>query len=155
MTLRIVLAVALALAILGVALPGVEHARERRSARLVRGEAGAALDAGRSLLDRDEVVPAGVRGARRVVTVSIPQAGWDAAGVDYLALGGSPASGDPSTGLVAYRIDGHPERRLRTTVPVRASGTDPVVLRSPGDHRLVLALRPGDGERVVVVRHPS
>lgn len=155
MTLRTVLAVALAVSVLAVAMPGVEHARHERTARHVRGETGALVDAAESLLARDEVAPVGEPGARRVVTVTIPRAGWDAAALDYLAIGGSPGSpaeGSATTGVVAFRIRDRPERRVRVPVQLAPAGGNPLVLREAGDHRLVLSLRrPGD-HRVVVVR---
>lgn len=155
MSLRAVLAVALSLAILGVAVPGIDRAAERRTADGIRTEVGAVADAGESLLDRDELAPAGSPGARRVVVVALPSRSWHAAGVDYVSFGGPPAerTGYESvlTGRVAFGLRDGPQRSYQLPVPVRPAGDRPLVLREAGRHRLVLELGRHDGERVVVV----
>ena len=65
-----------------------------------------------------------------------------------------PAStaGDGPT-AVTYRLEGGPERTVPIDVPIVPAGGEPVELRGPGDHDLLLTLgRDGDGERVVFVQ---
>jgi len=154
-SLRVVLAVALSLAILGLAFPAIEDAERRHTDRLVRGEVGEVVDEGRSLVGRDEVPPSGRPGPRRVVEVSIPERSLGVAGLEYLSFGGSPgarwARPTGGKGVVAYRLEDGPERRHRVPVPLTAAGDRPLVLREARSHRLLVRLRGDPDGRVVTV----
>lgn len=145
--LRAVLAVALAAALVGAALPAVERGRVDAADRLVHGELRAIERGAESLLDADEVGPGA--GARRSLTVELPAGSWRAAGVDYVSIRGVRRSPGQGVTTVAYRIDGRPERRVTLAVPLSV-GEEPLVL-GDGSHRLVLELTERDGRRVVVV----
>lgn len=155
MSLRVVLAVALAVAVVAVALPGIDEAAQKRTAHQIRGEVGSVANAGESLLDRDERTARGSPGARRTVSVSLPSRSLAAAGIDYVAIGGFPGNGGGHStvryGRVTYRLRDGPRRRFQVPVPLGAPGDRPVILRESGSHRLVLSLGRHDGDRVVLV----
>jgi len=142
---RVVLAIALAAALVAVALPAVEEARESRQSALAR-EAAADLRASiRALVARDDPVPPGGRGARRVVTVRVP------AGDAAVRVGGRDGPSD-AVGWRAGERGGRLPVGVDLRIAGRASSVAALVLRDPGRHRLVLALRERGGRRVVRVR---
>jgi hypothetical protein len=142
--IRAVLAVALALALVGVTSAGVEEARLARTDGVVEGELRALDRAAASLYEREETTPG--PGPRRTVTLTLPAADWDRAGVDELLVGEAGP-----TPTVSYRLGGGPERRHRLSVPLSVPG-EPVRIREPGRHRLVLTLVRRHDRRVVRVR---
>lgn len=157
--LRVVLAAALAVALLGVALPVLEDASAERSATIVEGELDAVATAAGDLLAREEVAPRGAA-SRRVLSVSVPGRGLAEAPVAYVALGGVPdcrAPRDAERGdVLAYRLAGGDPRvrslpvDLRTVAPDGTLREDePLVLR--GDSRVALSLVDGGDEPVVLV----
>ena len=154
--LRAVVAVALAAALLGTTLPAVETAQRERTETQFAGEVDRLTTAIADLRAREQAVAA--RGARRVVTIHVPQRDWDHAGVDYITLGGAPCTGPTARegAAIAWRVIGAPERRRRIPgVPVEAVTTPsgrPLVVREAGTHRIVLSLVMRGGERRVLVR---
>lgn len=151
MALRVVFAAALAVALLAVATPAIDDARRDTSAASARGDLATVERAARSLLVTDERAPGA--GPRRSVTVRLPPRSWTASGLAYLSLGGPPGGSATDRaarrGVAVYRVRGGEPRRLPLDVPLWAP--DPVVLREPGRHRLVLTVERVDGRRVVVV----
>lgn len=155
--LRTVLSVLLATALLSTALPAVEDARATRSDARVQADV-AALDAALVELTSTEDAVEGGATARRVVTVSLPSASLTSAPVDYVAVGGSPSTNRSSRAgetLVAYRVDGEPERVVRVDVPTRTPGDGPLVLRGAGDRRLSLSLVAGHRGPAVAVQRET
>lgn len=156
MSLRVLLAVSLSLAIVGVAITGIDQAGERRTEHFLRGEVGAVANAGASLLDRDEVVPRGSPGARRVVAVTLPEKSLTTASLDYLAFGGSPGNATlvrgGAAGIVTYRLEDGREQRIWMPIPLVPSGDRPVVLRDAGVHQVILRLGYRGDQRVVEIR---
>jgi hypothetical protein len=146
--IRAVLAVAVATALLGVAIPALEDARSDRSVRLVRGEVAAIERAADSLLAADETAPG--RGARRVVEVSLPEGSWSDADVDELGIRGSVGT-SRTTSTVRYRVDGGSSRTLGVDAPLY---TPDGVVAVPGDGtaRVVLELVRVEGRPAVAVR---
>jgi hypothetical protein len=142
---RVVLAVALAAALVAVALPAVEEARESRRGALARDAAADLRASIRSLLARDDPVPPGGRGARRIVVVRVP------AGDAAVRIGVREGRSD----AVGWRA-GDRSGRLPVGVDVRVAGRDGgaagLTLRDQGHHRLRLVLRSHGGRRVVRVR---
>lgn len=142
---RVVLAVALAAALVAVALPAVDEARESRRASLAREAAGDLRASIRALVARDDPVLPGGRGARRVVAVRVP------AGTAAIRIGVRKGQSD----AIGWRA-GDRGGRLPVGVDVRVAGrstTDAeLALRASGRHRLVLALRAIGGRRFVRVR---
>jgi hypothetical protein len=155
--LRAVVAVTLAAALLGTTLPAVETAQRERTATHVAGEVDQLTTAIADLRAREQAVAA--QGARRVVSVRVPQRDWDHAGVDYLIIGGAPGGGTTARNgpAIAWRVSGGTERQRRlpgASVEAVATPCDrPLVVREAGRHRIVLSLVWRDGERRVLVRH--
>lgn len=150
--LRVVFATALAVLLVGAATPAVDDARRSNSAAAVRGDLEALERAAGSLLATDEDAPGA--GARRSVTVRVPERAWTESGVTYVSIGGSPggrASGPDRRGVVVYRVRGGQPRRVSLPVPLWTPD-GPLVLREPGEHRLTLTVERVGGRRVVVVR---
>lgn len=157
--LRVVLAVVLALALLGVARPVVDDARAERTGRLAEGELARVTERATGLAGSEETGPGGA--PRRVVTLSVPDGGLAAAPIDFVAIGGVPVCGTsrdtPHGDVVAYRVQGgdtrvgHVPVDLRVVTDDRVRGDeDPLVLR--GDARVSLSLVDSEGGRTVLVR---
>ena len=149
--IRVIVAVALAGLLLSAALPGVDRARASRTTALLDAETAAFERAARSLLSDDATV-GDVPGARRTVEVRIPDGGWTAAPVAYVAVRGT--DGGSRRASVAYRLADGPERVHRVAGVDLRTPCGPVVVSSPGRHRLRLGLR-YDGRPVVVVHGPD
>lgn len=145
--IRVVLAVVLATALIGVSLPAIDDARRDHTETVVRAELTQVERAATDLLQTDD--PAD-DGARRVVTVRFPTKSWTDAGVDDVTMA---ASQDGSGGRFTWTVEGGPERvRPVPEIPLRTADGDPLRLAESGRHRLVLTL---DGNRtapVVTVR---
>lgn len=141
--IRVVVTVLLAVAILAAAMPAVEHAAADRSEDRLRASVDEIDAAAVELADSEEAVP-GTEGARRTVEVTLPADGFAAAGVERFAISGTDRR-------YAYRVEGRPTRERRGSVPVHTLDGEPLVLREPGSHELVLALVTIEGERRIVV----
>lgn len=141
MVTRVLLAVTVAAALLAASLPAVEAVRTERTAAQIDREVDRIDAAGSSLLATDEAEA----GARRVVTVSLPQGSLSAAGVNRFAVS------CPEDCVVRYRIAGSTSHVRPIHVPLSTPGGE-VALSTPGTHRLVLGLAREEGRRVVTVR---
>lgn len=158
--LRAVVAVVLASALLAASLPAVElAARERTEATLTAG-ADRLETAVADLRHRESAVDA-ERGARRIVTVEIPARSRTEASVAAFAIGGVPddSTAQNRTGVdLAWRVDGGAlaTRRLPGVRVVHLRDghvlAEPLVLESPGPHRLALTRIERDDRRLVAVR---
>lgn len=154
--LRVVIAVALAAALLATTMPALETAQRQRTATQLAGEADRLATAVADLRAREQATVG--PGARRVVTVRIPQRDWTHAGTRYLAIGGRPgATGAAQDGAAfAWRVDGGDEQWRHVpglrVVPVETCGGRPIRLREPGTHRIALELAWRDGERLIRAR---
>lgn len=141
--IRVVLAVVLTLALLATSLPAIESARIDRTERVLQDDIAGVDDAAMDLRRTDEHVDG--PGARRVVEIELPEHGWTAAGVEQVTI---PGNGTPPS----YRIAERPGRVVGTESKlVRPEDREPITLRNPGRHRLLLTLSERDGERVVVI----
>ncbi|MFC7044891.1 hypothetical protein ACFQH6_05150 [Halobacteriaceae archaeon GCM10025711] len=154
--LRLALAVTLGVALLAAAAPAVDDARATNADRQVLRQADSVTDAAVRLTDRSDPVPPHLPGARRTVTVTLPDDTPSSTGLDYLAVGGTPAgvdAPDPRDGdVIVYRLDGQRPRVVHVDVDLRATADvddSPVVLRD--DATLVLRLVSHDGRPIVVV----
>lgn len=128
--LRVVLAVLLSTALLGVALPAAETARSQRAATLAAEEATDLAAVADRFARRNDAVVARAEGATRLVAVRVP------AGTTLRVESGR---------LVWTQGD----RTHRVTTDVRLAGDATL---APGRHRLRLSLYRRDGEPVVTVR---
>jgi hypothetical protein len=148
---RLVVGVALTLAVVGAAMPLVEDAAATRAATAGQREADAVRAATLALAESDATTGPG---ARRVLEVRLPDG--PVTGTVTLAVGGVPNRSVPGDGdrsdVVAYRVAGRPWRvaahlplDLRTGPD--ADDADPLLVRD--DRRLVLSLRRRGGDPVV------
>ena len=128
--LRVVLAVLLSTALLGVALPAADTARSQRAATLAADEATDLAGTIDRFTRRNDAVVAGADGATRLVTVRVP------AGTALRVQSGQ---------LVWTQGD----RTHPVTTDVRLVGDATL---AAGRHRLRLSLHRRDGEPVVTVR---
>lgn len=128
--IRVVLAVLLSAAILGVALPAADTARSQRAATLAADESNEFATAVDRFARRNDAVAAGTPGATRLTTVRVP----------------SGTTIRVRNGHVTW-TDG--DRTHRSTTGVRLAGN---LTLGPGTHRVELSLHRWDGTPVVTVR---
>lgn len=148
MTVRVVIAVVLATALVATALPAMDAGRERATDTHLRGEVGELERTAASLLETEETAWNESDAPQRTVTVRVPERGWWRAGVDRFVVR-EPAA-DSTRGRVAYDIDGRRERVCTLDVAMRPDD-GPVDIRRAGEHGLRLRLVRDDGKRTVVV----
>lgn len=164
--LRTVLAVLLAVAILGIANPAIDDARGTRSDHLVRGELATVERTIQALDETEPAMPVGRAGARRVRTVDVPERSRTSAAVARVTVGGVPnriaaADAERSDVLSYTRPNGSRKTIQLNGVDLRVahyrdeqlqveSDDAPLVLR-PGTHRLVFRPVRIDGRRVILV----
>lgn len=139
---RAVLAVVLAAALVGAAAPGIDQARRTATDATVSDQL-AALDAAAQRLAATDDPVAGP-GARRVVSLRIPDETWTDAGVDRVTLRWTEDGG----AVAAWaRADGTHQQTL--DAPLRPAGE--VLRLGPGRHVLRLRLGGDPGAPVVTV----
>lgn len=145
--IRAVLAVVLAVALLGISLPVVDDAsRDRTGARLDRGMDRVA-DAATGLR-ADDPGPAWRLAPRRTVRLRIPRATWTTSGVEsFRVAGGGPVA----AATVGYDLPGRPPVTRRLDAPIRTPD-GPIVLREPGLRSLRFGFVRRSGDPVVLVR---
>lgn len=143
MAVRVVLAVAFAVVLVGASTPAVERARVDTADARVESEVGALLDAARHLRAVSDPVPPGTPGARLVVTLSLPRATWGRAPLRRLTVGRD---------RVTWRVAGGHTQVRHGTHPIRGAGPDGrLVLDAGGTARLELRLVTVEGRATVVV----
>jgi hypothetical protein len=152
---RTVLAVALAAALVAVSQPAVESAGRERTAAAVADEVDRFVEQATSLVDTDDAVAR--PGARRIVTVSLPEPGQTAAGIGELAfepaVEGQRRSAGTTASAISWRIDGGDRnRRFLERITLETSDDEPLVLGEHGRHRLVLSLRGSNADPRVHLR---
>lgn len=152
MSVRLVLAVVVAAALLGAAMPVVEDARHDVAATGADRAAQDVADAVTDLVRSGDPVPRGVPGGRRVVAVAVPERAT--------VVVGSAANGSVRDGatddVIAARVPPATERRTRVDADVRVvragvvrQDDEPLVLRE--DERIVLQYVLVDGDPTVTV----
>lgn len=148
--LRVVLAVVLASALLGATLPLVERARVGHSEAQVSSELDRLETAATDLADRNDPVPANRTGARRTLTLRLPENSWARAGVSRLTVG--PASAPKP---LRWQVDGGDVHHSRLADGLIVGPADGLELGSGGRKRVVLTLEQRGGEPSVVIRRPE
>ena len=158
--LRVVVAIVLASALVAASVPGVEIAARERTEATLTAEADRLRTAIADLRNRESAVGSNA-GARRIVTVEIPARSRTNAGESTLALGGVPGQteqyGEFAVDL-AWRVDGGAvtARRLPGVHVVHYRDgrvrDEPLILESPGEHRVALTRIERDGRRLIGVR---
>lgn len=147
--LRVVLAVAIAAALLGTAIPVVEDARVTKAQIGVETELERLERAAKRLVARNDILPGDAPGARRVIVLRLPERRWGSRGLAVLRFPPPGSLKDPS-----WRIGERPLEVWRPDVTLGgASGG--VSLREGGRTKLVLTLHRIDGEPVVIVSRPD
>lgn len=164
--LRAVLAVTLAVALLGVAGPAIDDARTGSTERRIDGQLDALAASAETLRECEPAVDPGERGARRVRSLSLPAASVTSAPVEYVAIGGIPEGRSDRdttrTDVLAYAVEGGRQHVELVDVPIRVAvrGEDgwtirgdgePLVLRGDGTARVTLTLVRLDGRPTVLV----
>lgn len=150
MTIRTVVTVALAAAIVAASLPAVERARVQHADARVEGEVERLERVASELAATNDPVGGDGPPARRHVTLRLPVKSWGATGLEWFRVP-PPANSADAT----WRVRGG-ERRSRHLPAVGLAGRgDGLTVGDGGRQRIVLELRVRDGRRVVVVRRPT
>lgn len=164
--LRVVIAVSIALAIVGLAYPAIDDARTVRTERAVRRELAAVVEAVTELVGDETAVPLGDRGARRAVSMRLPRPSLTSASIEYVAIGGTPddrsVRDTAAEDVIAYKVEGGRRRLLRVDADLRIAerrdgdwhvrdDSDPLVLRGGGTPELTFALAEYRGDETVLV----
>lgn len=144
MIVRTVLAVALAAALLAVSQPAIQSATRERTASAIADEVEQFVERAESLVDTDDAVTS--PGARRIVTVTLPERSRTAAGVQELRIEPDYATesraDSTEASALAWTIERSEERRrILERIQLETADGDPLTLTEPGRHRLVLSLR--------------
>lgn len=143
------MAVAVATALLAVSVPAVKTVRVSHADARVAGAVDRVETAARTLVERNDAVADPAVGARRVLTLHLPEGTWGTAGLERLAVRPHPLG---NRSVVRWRVDGGEttERRLET-VPIEPVG-DGFVRRDGGRLRVRLVLLDRGGDRIVRLR---
>lgn len=158
--LRVVVAVALSVALLAVSLPALETARRDHSHQRVGAELDRLATAIRDVHAREAAVRDESASTRRVVTLRLPARAWTDAGIDFVAIGGTPdrpPTSEREAPTFVWQVSGgqREKRELRAIhveVRTQRNGDGPLVVREPGTHRLAVSLVAHANRTVVVVR---
>lgn len=145
--IRVVLAVVLTTALLGVSLPAIDDARRDHTETTVRTELQRLERAATNLLDMDDPTD---DGARRVVTIKLPARSWTDVGIACVAVGPARTG---SGGRLTWAVEGGTRRvRRLPRIPIRTADGDALTINASGRHRLVLSLDGVRRDPVVTVR---
>lgn len=144
--IRVVLAVVLTTALLGVSLPAIDEARQDHTETVVRTELQRVERTAERLVNTDDPAE---DGARRVVTLHLPARSWSGVGVDSVALAGER---NGSAGRVTWTVAGGTRHVRHVTDFTLRTDDGPLTLGSAGSHRLVFTLDGTDTDPVVTVR---
>lgn len=153
--IRAVLSVAIAVALLATSLPAIEEARTDRTEQQLELASDRIERGILSLAFEDDPTPPGDPGARRTVTVDLPERSLTTAPAHHFRIQESDKGDRDGAGaIVEYALPGRPptERAIHD-VDVRVVGEN-IDLQGTGQYRLVFTLdRPaGEREATVVVR---
>lgn len=145
--IRVVLAVVLTTALLGVSFPVIDEARRDHTETTVETELREVERAATSLLTTDDPAE---DGARRIIEIRLPARSWSDAGVDAVTIGKSRAGNGGR--LTWTAVGGRQQVRRLPDVPLRTDDGDSLGLEASGRHRLVLSLDGNRSDPVVTVR---
>lgn len=174
MSVRTVLAVVLAVALCSVSVPAINHARRDRATYRADAELATVSRSMTDLADETAVrfgdpPPTGdaPRGARRVVSLSLPSESVTVGRIEFVAIGGVPGRRSPKDDfgdVLAYRVAGGPTRVRHIPFDVRVatrSGTgggwtvrpdgESLVVHAPARRDIALLLVEYRGHRTVLV----
>jgi hypothetical protein len=148
---RVLLAVALAVALLAVAVPAIEQAGVQRSDGTARAAADELASEMRALLADSDAVAADVAGARRVVELDLPERGFASAGLATFRVERARNLSRGTRGArIVWRVAGGTRHVRRIPdVGVRTTTDRTVAFETGGTRTLVLELVRLHGRRVV------
>lgn len=144
--IRVVLAVVLAIALVGVAVPALEYGAGVNSEQQVGSEVAKIGNAATSLVENEELPPPGQSGAQRVVSVSLPGDSRTTRPVEHLEI---ERHGNRS--VATYRVEGRSEQVAHIDAPIVNGTNDTVELGGSGTRDLVLTLERDGSEAPVIV----
>jgi hypothetical protein len=132
-------------ALIGVATPAMSTARVDHAESSIDRQLTALGDRIESLVTTND--PTVGPGARHVTTIQLPRESRTSAGVDFLRF--QTRSG---VGIASWRVgDAGTQRTRLVGTPIQTTARN-LTLESPGEHRLVFALRLESGQPVIRVR---
>ncbi len=148
--IRTVLAVVLAVAIIGAAVPAIEQGQIDRTETTIRGDLSALDTAITSLTTTEDATQTPSLAAQRAVTVTLPSDGIGAAPIETVVI-----DADGCT----YRIVDGPTDRIPFATAERVvvapnRSTETLTLNETGRHQLIARLRQYNGSRIIEIeRH--
>lgn len=150
--IRYVLAALLTVAIVGISMGAIGYGATVGSERRIDADVAAIDRAATALFDDEELPPAGGRGPRRVVTVSLPEDSITSAPLESFELERTRNAYTTAT----YRVEGGTERTRVIAAPIvhaDANRNRTLELEGTGaDVRLVLVLeRDPSGDPVIAI----
>ena len=148
--IRYVVAVALAVALLGTASVAVDHGTAARSEAEVESALDTVDSAAVSLVENDRPPVAGERAPRRLVEITLPDDRFLEAAPARLTFERIPGA---NATRVTYRIEGETARTATIGAPLHHAGSSSFTLDGhTGTLQLLLRLVRVDGKPVVDVR---
>ncbi|MFC7213640.1 hypothetical protein ACFQO4_06030 [Saliphagus sp. GCM10025334] len=148
--IRVVLAALLAVALLAMAVPALEHAAAENTDRHARTALADLTEAASSLAREEEVPPPGHPPPQRTITIALPP---DAATAHPLSAFEIERL-DRDSSVARYRFEDRAMRTRVIDVPIVADATGsnrPVKLQGTGERTLRLTLETDDCGQPVVV----
>lgn len=149
MTIRAVVTVALAAALLAASLPAVDQSRVQHADARVAGEVERLGSVARSLDAGNDLVRGDGQPAQRRVALHLPVGSWGASEVAAVRIPPPDAATD-----VVWQVEGGERHRRQLEGVSLAGPPDGLVVRDGGRQRVRLALRQQAGRRTVVVSRP-
>lgn len=147
--IRYVIAVILAVAVVGIAMSAADHGGGVRSEEAVAADVSDLDDAATSLYVDEELPPRGHPGPRRIVEFDLPSESLTTASVEHVEI--EPVR--ENTTAVEFQVEGRAPQVVFVDVPTAIDGSsDSLRLTGTGRQEVLLTLgRDGDGDRVVRV----
>lgn len=135
--IRYVLALALAVTVLGMSTAALDRGAAMRGEQAVESEVTRLEDAAVELYEEEDPDPAS-GGPKRIVKLDLPEDGLTVDATDTLVV---EQRGDYEASVVTYRVDDRPERSEQIAVPISAADGGSLDLSGrTGTQRLVLRL---------------
>jgi hypothetical protein len=146
MIIRLVVGVAVAVALLSLSLPVVENARVAGSDSTVRDALDRLTAVTSTMAARNDPVPRGAPGAREPLRLRLPGAGPGRARIVRLRF----AAGGPAASVARWRVAGADGVRQRVLPDIVTP--EPLTLDGGGTHRLILTYEQRSRGPVVTIR---
>lgn len=148
MIVRLLVGVAVAVALLSLSLPVVENARIASSDSAVRDALDRLTEVASTMAARNDPVPPGAPGAREPLALQLPGTGPGRARIARLHL----AANGPTATVARWHVAGADGDRQRVLPDLVI--TEPITLAGGATHRLVLAYEQRPSGAAVVLRRP-